>query len=451
MYDFVQLLYRTRKLFIYNCSTICVLFFLGCSSGTLLEKPSDFDSQISRLKSQLAENKNDASVIRELGVLYFKAEQYQASQKLLTRANQLEANHPETLFFLGMNAEFDNDVENALRYYQNYPEVSRLSDYRDLMEGRFRWLTAEKIRQEMNALLANEGSLSLQSVSPEIIAVFPLVYQGSNERYKPLGRGLSEMLTIDLSQINDLRIVERVRLQALLDELSLSHSESVNAASAPRIGKLLKAGRLVHGHYSDLGGEQLRVDLAAWNVVENNFPKGNSEVDEINNLFRIQKALAFQIIASLGIELTEEERRNIEYIPTQNLRAFLAYSIGLELEDEGRYREAQQQFEAAAALDPGFTNAQNKAQINKSLQAAGFNRNQMAKKLSTRPRRLQQQVRSELARRRLQKTADRLGSSFLPGREKRKGAEEADPLGRRLGVEGFADPPPPPPVDLDKK
>jgi TolB-like protein len=70
------------------------------------------------------------------------------------------------------------------------------------------------------------------------------------------------MLISDLSASPSLSIVERARLQDVLDELELGRSRKLDQATVSRIGKLLGARYLVVGSYFDLLGS-LRIDARA--------------------------------------------------------------------------------------------------------------------------------------------------------------------------------------------
>jgi len=71
--------------------------------------------------------------------------------------------------------------------------------------------------------------------------------------------GLAQMLVSDLQGTPGIEVIERARLQAVIDELALSRGDLVDPATAARVGKLLGARLLVLGAYFELFGT-LRVD-----------------------------------------------------------------------------------------------------------------------------------------------------------------------------------------------
>jgi TolB-like protein len=91
------------------------------------------------------------------------------------------------------------------------------------------------------------------------VAVLYFDYSGKKAELEPLREGLAQMLITDLADLREIRVVERARLKAVLEEHNLAASGKVDAVSAARVGKLLGAHELVLGSYFDLGGA-LRVD-----------------------------------------------------------------------------------------------------------------------------------------------------------------------------------------------
>jgi hypothetical protein len=171
---------------------------------------------------------------------------------------------------------------------------------------------------------------------------------------RPLGRALAELLTTDLGQTSRLRVVERARVQMLLDEMELGASRYADPATAARTGRIVGAANLVQGRID--GGES---DLAVQAVVVAT-ARPDSTVDPLRQqggiarLFDMQKQIALAVYDRLGIQLTAAERQRVNRRPTENIQALLAFGFGLEARDAGRYAEAAQHFALARQLDPGF-------------------------------------------------------------------------------------------------
>src|SRR3989454_349291 len=100
--------------------------------------------------------------------------------------------------------------------------------------------------QTARQALAREAELAQQPPQSATVAVLPVLVSGDST-YQPLSRGLAELITTDLAYIRTLRLLERLQIGVLLDELKLGASDRADPATAARVGKLLRAERMVQG------------------------------------------------------------------------------------------------------------------------------------------------------------------------------------------------------------
>lgn len=84
------------------------------------------------------------------------------------------------------------------------------------------------------------------------VAVLYFDYSGKDAEMEVLKKGLAQMLISDLSSLDQVRIVERNRLEEILAELKLAQSGKMDPATAAKVGKLLGAKYMVLGGYFDL-------------------------------------------------------------------------------------------------------------------------------------------------------------------------------------------------------
>ncbi len=348
---------------------LCLLL-ASCVTALVQESLDDYEETLARLELRLALNPNDAEALKELGVIYVRTGVFDSASVYLERAYPLDPDEPETLFHLGLTREQLGQPQAALELYERYIDVPRLSRYRKAMQGRYRWLRREGAREQVQRALSIEAQMDSTDLSPNVVAVFPLTYRGREQRFASLGRGLAEMMMFDLAKVNSLIVVERVQLQALIDELNLAQSQYADPATAPRTGKLLRAGRILVGTFNVIDEETLLLDMLLWEAQVPTPPEPETYTDALSNFFALEKRIVFGLIDEMGIALTEEERRRIELIPTRSFQAFLAYSQGLELEDEGDYEGAARRYREAGLVDPNFGQAINGLENTEGLGAA---------------------------------------------------------------------------------
>ncbi|HEX9655119.1 MAG TPA: tetratricopeptide repeat protein, partial [bacterium] len=236
-----------------------------------------YQDDIAAFEAMLRTDPNDFEALRELGVIYFQTSKYPTAQEHLQKALAQNSDDPKAAFYLGLTHEFQNQTKEALTMFEKFPDVTRLSPYRRLMEGRYVKLTRQFVSEEMQSLIQNEEQLTLQRLAPKTVAVFPLAYHGTDRRFQSLGKGLAEMITIDLGQVNELTLLERLRLQTLIDEMERSQEVMFDRESAPRFGKLLSAGRIIAGSFDVLADKQLQVNMMSWDILNQNYPEAVSQ------------------------------------------------------------------------------------------------------------------------------------------------------------------------------
>jgi hypothetical protein len=325
---------------------------------------------------------------------------------------------------MGMVFELEQSPELALAAYATYEHFSHLSSYRNLMKARHHLLTRRAWQADLRALLTQEHQLSADSIATHAVAVFPLHDQGKNPEFAALGRGLADMMITDLSQARTLEVIDRVRVQALFDEMALGQSGLVDETTAAKFGRLVRAGKILRGAYEISDQNKLKLDMAIWNVQTQQFPTPMTRTDALKNLFLLEKELVFQAIAEMGIELTAVERERIQRIPTQNLRAFLFYCMGLAQEDAGEFAQAAKSYLKAAQLDPQFTLAIDKAALMESfMQIDGKPDEALAGALTFEEPVEINAADNALIDERLQNLGENMDSNFLSGQNSRDAAE----------------------------
>ena len=122
------------------------------------------------------------------------------------------------------------------------------------------------------------------------------------------------MVATGLSILSEVRLVERIRLQVLLDELALASGGAFDPATAPRVGRLLRSGRIVGGGV-DVRGDRVETDVALWDWPTQPAPEAETRGAVLDELFRLQQGIVFGLIDQLGVEITDEERERMEVIP----------------------------------------------------------------------------------------------------------------------------------------
>ena len=406
----------TSLLLLYSCTTI------ELQQGEVNQR------DIERLENTVKNDSLNLNALKQLAISLVRAHQNNKAKTYLVKASSKMPDDEALLFYRGLNYEFLNDTLSAIKYYSRYKETSLFSPYRKLMEGRYLHLNRSLVYEDIKRRVADEGTLSVKDAPSNTLAVFPLNYYGSDKKYEPLSRGLSEMISIDLGKVKKLTVLERIRIKAILDELKFSSSSAVDPSTAPRMGKLLRAGLLYSGSFSINEEQDLKMDVNSWDIVNNNMGNWLNKSGKMEDIFLIEKELVFAIINQLGIQLNNEEREQIQLIPTKNINAFLEYSKGLEMLDNGQYKEASQYFSRAAEMDPGFKEASVKSDASSSAIISSGSSDAMLDQttgLGESAGITESSIKEDIILNRLDIIGNDIRTTFEQGPEKREAPQEA--------------------------
>ena len=201
----------------------------------------------------------------------------------------------------------------------------------------------------------------------DTVAVLYFENQG-NPELEPLKVGLAQMLITDLQGAENVTVVERAQLQAILDELELGHSGKVDPETAAQVGKLLGAEWMLMGSYFEMMGT-LRIDARLVKVETGEIVHAAGRDGASTGFMNMERELAAEFRTELAraARKTRDEGSGsevpLEVVKTEvalaepdpdALDAALAFSEGLiflDGEDAPRAREA---FEKAVAADPNL-------------------------------------------------------------------------------------------------
>lgn len=340
---------------------LAAVLLAGCAPA-FAPPPPPAPEEIPALEAAVRQNPMDVTVLVSLGAAYRAAGRAEDARGTLERALELRPDDPGAVFYLGLAYEDQQAYDQALAHYGRYIQTSRSAELRDALRRRIPVLEREQLRLAVRQALSQESELAQTRPQPRTVAVFPFVYAGASPDLRPLGRALAEFLVTDLSATDRLTVLERVRVQYLLDEMRLAESGYVDRTTAARSGRLLGAGRVVQGR---IVGDDRQVEVSAAVVGVGGDWDGRiapvTEQDALPQFFDLEKRLVLALFRSLEIELTPAERERINRRPTENLQALLEFGLGLEAHDRGNFLQATEHFERAVALDPGFELARERA------------------------------------------------------------------------------------------
>lgn len=145
----------------------------------------------------------------------------------------------------------------------------------------------------------------------EVLAVLPFAVHAEDPSLAYLGPGVADMLVTDLQRGEGVRLVERTRIEAVLDELALQASEFVDPETARKIGAGLGATDLVIGSVT-MNGDRMRIDARLIDVSTGEARLADQAEGKPDAFFDLERTLALRLLNHLDIELDAPARAYFE-------------------------------------------------------------------------------------------------------------------------------------------
>ena len=204
--------------------------------------------------------------------------------------------------------------------------------------------------------------LSVLLSAPETVAVSYFDNTSDIKEFNPLSKGLADMLITDLSNIKSINIVEREKLEDLIQEIELGDSGFINKETAQKLGKGLGATYMLTGSFLIIA-ETMRIDARLIDVASGEIVMAEEITGEKNNFFELEKDLVNKFIDTFDISLSKSETRKIKKIQTESFESFNAYSSALVELDQGNFEESIKLLEKATYEDEDFDIAWDKLEV----------------------------------------------------------------------------------------
>jgi TolB-like protein len=184
-----------------------------------------------------------------------------------------------------------------------------------------------------------------------------LVHHGE---YEPLSKGITEMLITELAASPALQVVERDRLQKLLEEQNLAESGKVDKETAVALGKILGARHLLMGGFVIDPRENMRLDLRAVNVETSQIEYVETVSGKAENVLGLISDLGAKVNRKLRLPPLPTHERQAESRTSKpsQLRAVMLLSRALDQEDKGNVTAAIALYRQALEVYPEYERAQ---------------------------------------------------------------------------------------------
>lgn len=169
-------------------------------------------------------------------------------------------------------------------------------------------------------------------------------------------RALASLLIADLRHSENLKVIDRHYLAAILREQRLSASDLSDPATRLRIGRIIGANFFIFGTYTILGDDVMLV--ARMDDVETSqIVKAEQVAGKADEMRLLSRKLSVAFLQGLDHRLAVQEEKRLGEVGGPPLEAVRHFSEGLDYEAEGAYDKAVEMYTKALTLYPKYQEA----------------------------------------------------------------------------------------------
>ena len=219
------------------------------------------------------------------------------------------------------------------------------------LRGRWRGLFAV-------TLLSPSGVLAQDTRATVAVMYFTNSALVNHSEYEPLSKGIAEMLITELAASPALQVVERDRLQKLLEEQDLKSAGKVDQETAVQLGKILGARHMLMGGFVIDPRQNMRLDLRAVDVETSRVEYVETVSGKAEYLLSLISTLGAKVNSRLKLPpIRTAHRTEGKTSKSDQLRAVMLLSRALNEEDRGNVSGAIKLYREALGVYPQYDRA----------------------------------------------------------------------------------------------
>jgi tetratricopeptide (TPR) repeat protein len=201
------------------------------------------------METEMSDRASPESPAVEQATQAFKRRDLVTAKRLFAQIQQAYPYNAAAAYHLGLFELNDNKIAQAVEQWRKYVEIDPQGAKAKGVTKQLTLMQSQSIQDDVKQAIANENKLSTLPPEPNSIAVNPLINKGP-ELHDPIGKGLTAFIITDLMKVPGLKVLEREKLQSLIDEIKLSESgDLVEKSSRIRAGRIMRAEKLMIGDY----------------------------------------------------------------------------------------------------------------------------------------------------------------------------------------------------------
>lgn len=275
----------------------------------------------------------------------------------LERTKSVSPGNYAVPYYLGLVYLREGNRDSAIAEWENYLAVAP-EDFNSVsVREQLTVLRLDQMADYAKQIVGQGSTDSLEGrLNENTLAVLNFKNLATPD-FIPFIKALTMILTTDLSKVSQLVLVERLKAQAVVDEMKLGATGIADPETASKAGRFLLARNVIWGAVGSPRTDAVRITAIVGETLGPSDPVEVTSEGALDQFFDLEKQLVFGILAALGInkaDLSPSALQSVEKYYTTNYKAFMFFGEGLDNLDRKDFARAKEAFKQAVDADPNF-------------------------------------------------------------------------------------------------
>ena len=262
-------------------------------------------------------NKKNVLAHEMLSLIFYKERNFPVAIKHAKIAIENDKKSARAYYILGMinyqqgnNKQAKAELTQSMKFLKDPGRRSRAKKILDKLKNTFDGHRIKKVTSKLKPFTNKSGSVEEKNRYKPYVAIFDFENTNARTDEKELGATLTEMLTTALIQDKRFIVMERVQLEKVLREQSLSQSGAIDTETAIKVGKLAGLEAVILGSVSQL---KTRIEADA-RLIEVETGKAlaavNGKVKDVDKIRDLSKKIAKQLGKKANVIEAKKEAKD---------------------------------------------------------------------------------------------------------------------------------------------
>ncbi|MFA6508786.1 MAG: CsgG/HfaB family protein, partial [Treponemataceae bacterium] len=183
------------------------------------------------------------------------------------------------------------------------------------------------------------------------VALGDLNVTASQASYKAVGKGIAELIAVELVKSKSVRLVEREKRVELMKELEFGLSGAADPSKVSQVGEMLMADYLGFGEAIEMGPKFL-ISMKLIKVDTGEIVWADKMMEALTNYEYIAGFFSSSILKAMAVPVAATTAAKVEKKVEKDEKALVAFSRAVEAVDRKDITAAKQELQTAKRIDP---------------------------------------------------------------------------------------------------